>query len=127
MLNYTEVAPKDGLGLALLTADLQVMTDVVVDLAAVLKGAQDFRLFALHKHNQLYIASALVPLVRVALFVLAPLAWPIAKLLDCLLHSDDDESNEAYKRGELSALIRIQYEERLAAKRKRKQERCRNY
>jgi metal transporter CNNM len=74
--------------------------------------------------NQLAIASALVPLVRLALLLLAPIALPIAKLLDCLLHDDSEpESGAAYKRGELSALIRIQYEERLAAKRRRKQRR----
>eukprot|EP00977_Amphora_coffeiformis_P029897 scaffold43368_cov214-Amphora_coffeaeformis.AAC.3 len=77
--------------------------------------------------NQLAIASALVPVVRLALFLLAPLAWPIAKLLDCVLHTagedGDDHGSSVYKRGELSALIRIQYEERLASKRKRKQER----
>ena len=75
--------------------------------------------------NQLRIASALVPVVRLAMALLSPLAWPIAKLLDCLLHSDEEgeESSAVYKRGELSALIRIQYEERLAAKRKRKKER----
>lgn len=73
--------------------------------------------------NQLAIASALVPVVRVALFILTPLAWPIAKLLDCVLNSDEEDEQNAYKRGELSALVRIQYEDRLASKRKRKKER----
>ena len=72
--------------------------------------------------NQMKIASALTPLVKTAMFLLYPIAGPIAKLLDVLLH-DEDEHGSAYNRGELSALIRIQYEERLAAKRKRKQER----
>src|SRR3569832_2105050 len=36
----------------------------------------------------------------------------------------DEEQHEAYNRGELSALIRIQYEERMAAKRKRKKVRA---
>ena len=72
--------------------------------------------------NQMKIASALTPLVKTAMFLLYPIAGPIAKLLDVLLHDEDDHGS-AYNRGELSALIRIQYEERLAAKRKRKQER----
>lgn len=58
--------------------------------------------------------------------LLYPIAMPIATLLDWVLNDDDDHhggSNAPYNRGELSALIRIQYEERLAAKRKRKQER----
>lgn len=73
--------------------------------------------------NQLAIASALVPLVRLALLLLSPIAWPIAKLLDWLLHDEEAEEGGTYKRGELSALIRIQYEERMAAKRQRKQQR----
>jgi CBS domain containing-hemolysin-like protein len=73
--------------------------------------------------DQLKIASRLSPLVKTCMFVLYPVAGPIAKLLDYILH--DDEEHEAYNRGELSALIRIQYEERLAAKRKKKKERAR--
>lgn len=69
--------------------------------------------------NQLKIASGLVPVVRAAMCLLYPLAGPIAKMLDCLLHEDSDDAMEAYNRGELSALIRIQYEERLAQKRRR--------
>ena len=56
------------------------------------------------------------------MFVLYPIAGPIAKLLDYLLH--DDEESSAYNRGELSALIRIQFEERLARKQKLKAERA---
>lgn len=82
--------------------------------------------------NQLKIASALVPLVKVVSWLLYPVAGPIAALLDRLLHGHDDDndggvpsssSSAAYTRGELAALIRIQYEERLAVKRKRKQQR----
>jgi len=72
--------------------------------------------------EQLVIASRLAPLVKMAMFLLYPIAGPIAKLLDCLLH--DEEELSAYNRGELSALIRIQYEERLAMKRNRKRERA---
>jgi len=72
--------------------------------------------------NQMRIASNLTPLVKTAMCLLYPIAMPIAKMLDFVLH-DEDEGGSMYNRGELAALIRIQYEERLAAKRKRKQER----
>lgn len=86
--------------------------------------------------NQIAMASALVPLVQLVMWVLYPIAGPIAALLDRLLHvshgndADDDIDNNSnenhgpssatYTRGELSALIRIQYEERLAVRRRRK-------
>jgi hypothetical protein len=73
--------------------------------------------------NQLYIASSLVPVVQTVMFLLSPLAWPIATLLDWLLHDEDGADASVYKRGELSALIRIQYEGRLATKRRNKAER----
>lgn len=68
--------------------------------------------------NQLALASSLTPVVKFFLIVLYPIAGPIAKLLDILLH--DEEEMAAYNRGELSALVRIQYEERLASKRKKR-------
>jgi metal transporter CNNM len=84
--------------------------------------------------DQLHIATKLLPLVRVILWLAYPIAVPIAKLLDVLLHEkeeDDDHdgppshgTSAAYTRGELSALIRIQYEERLA-KRRHKQKKQR--
>lgn len=46
----SNVKPKDWLGLALLDEDWQVLADVVVDLAAVVRGAQDFRLFLWNHH-----------------------------------------------------------------------------
>ena len=52
------------------------------------------------------------------MFVLYPIAYPISKVLDKFLHEEDDES--AFDRGEISALVRIQYEERMANKRQRK-------
>jgi len=48
------------------------------------------------------------------MLVLWPIATPIVKLLDCLVPHDDDD--ELYHRGELSALIKIQHEEREAKK-----------
>jgi Cyclin M transmembrane N-terminal domain len=85
--------------------------------------------------DQLRIATNLLPLVRCIMWLAYPVAYPIAKLLDLLLHEredDDDDDGDgprnrtsaAYTRGELSALIRIQYEERLA-KRRHKQKKIR--
>ena len=48
--------------------------------------------------------------------------YPIAKLLDHVLH-DESEETGAFNRGELSALVRIQYEERLAFKQRNRIER----
>eukprot|EP00977_Amphora_coffeiformis_P002343 scaffold437_cov159-Amphora_coffeaeformis.AAC.22 len=63
MVNYTKVQPKDWLGLALMNADWQILADAVFDLASVLRGAQDFRLFVLQTQSsdasleQIYISS----------------------------------------------------------------------
>ena len=95
--------------------------------------------------NQVQMAARLVPLVKCVMFVTSPIATPIARMLDKVLHSDDgdgnDDDNETslrsirqqqqplyvdvtegnyYNRGELSALVRIQYEAQIAAKRHRK-------
>lgn len=51
--------------------------------------------------------------------LLWPITYPIAKVLDHVLHGDEDEDG-AFDRGEISALVRIQYEERIANKRQRK-------
>lgn len=73
--------------------------------------------------KQLAIAANLVPLVRFILLVLSPLAYPIAKILDHFLHDEDDSHGmNLYNRGELTALVRIQYEERMAMKKLRKKE-----
>jgi metal transporter CNNM len=50
--------------------------------------------------------------------VLWPLSFPIAKLLDHVLHDETSETPDAFGRGELSALVRIQYEERMAHKKR---------
>ena len=73
--------------------------------------------------NQLKIASSLVPLVRTIMIIVSPIAYPIAKTLDIVLH-DEEESHgmNMYNRGELTALVRIQFEERMEAKRRRKAE-----
>ena len=53
--------------------------------------------------------------------ILLPITYPIAKFLDQVLH-EEGEGDGAFDRGEISALVRIQYEERLANKRQRKKE-----
>lgn len=73
--------------------------------------------------SQMSLASRLIPLVKTVMCLLLPLAWPIAKMLDCLLH-DDEELGSMYSRGELTALVRIQYEERMASKRRHREERA---
>lgn len=89
--------------------------------------------------NQVELAAKLVPLVKTVMFVLAPIAVPIAKVLDRVLHDDSggdggEHKNDSsdveqdvtegnyYNRTELSALVRIQYESQLADKRRRKNE-----
>jgi len=75
--------------------------------------------------NRLAISCKLAPLVRFILWILCPLAWPIAKLLDKVLHEEGEEGfMQKYDQKELSALVRIQYEERLASKLKSKRERA---
>jgi metal transporter CNNM len=68
--------------------------------------------------HQLTLAHALLPLVRLVLWLLYPLAGPLAALLDALLPAPLDDAS--YTRSELAALIRIQYEERVAWQRKQK-------
>ena len=70
--------------------------------------------------QQLAVSSKLAPLVKFVLFILAPIAVPIAKILDYVLHHSD-ESMEKYDRGELGALVRLQFEDRISTKAKRKQ------
>lgn len=73
--------------------------------------------------NQMRLASRLIPLVRLVMCLLLPISYPIAKILDCLLH-DEGEKEGMYNRAELTALVRIQYEERLAAKRRNREQRA---
>ncbi|RHZ22436.1 hypothetical protein DYB31_011765 [Aphanomyces astaci] len=60
---------------------------------------------------QLPIAAALVPVVRVLTFVAFPLAWPVAKALDCVLGDDHDVSR--YKRNQLKALVALHHRKSL--------------
>ncbi|KAL7541213.1 hypothetical protein ACHAXR_010724 [Thalassiosira sp. AJA248-18] len=61
--------------------------------------------------DQLLLASKLAPAVSVSMTVFHPVTYPLVKLLDWLVPPASDE--EEYNRAELSALVRIQYEERM--------------
>lgn len=67
--------------------------------------------------DQLILASKLAPMVKWSMKALHPVTYPLVKLLDRLV--PDDESEEEYNRAELSALVRIQYEERMKAQKQR--------
>ncbi len=64
--------------------------------------------------QQLELGYYMVPLVKVLLFVLYPITKPCSMLLDYLVHGPEgeDHTQEEYNRGELSALVKIQYEQR---------------
>ena len=62
--------------------------------------------------RQMHIAYRLEPVMRFFLWIMYPIAGPLAKLLDYLTYEEDYE--EGYNRGELSALVRIQQEQDLA-------------
>jgi len=75
--------------------------------------------------NQVKMAAKWVNFTKFLLCITYPIAYPIARLLDFLVGGGDEEHEDGkggsvFNRNELAALIRIQYEERLAAKRRRK-------
>lgn len=61
--------------------------------------------------HQLYLGSKLAPLTRFFLWIMYPFAKPMALMLDFLVKEDESPGSDSYNRGELSALIRIQYED----------------
>lgn len=67
--------------------------------------------------HQLWLGYCMVPLVKLIMLVLYPVTKPCALLLDYIVHGPDgeDEMEEEYNRDELSALVKIQYEERQSA------------
>ena len=64
--------------------------------------------------GQLALAARLVPVIWVCTALFAPIAWPIAKLLDCWL-GDPSEEPDYFKRGELKALVKLQSSVALSA------------
>jgi len=63
--------------------------------------------------NQIPLAASMSPLVTALMAILCPIAWPIAKILDRAMKHDTNSSgiSKAYAREEISALVRIMYEE----------------
>ena len=54
--------------------------------------------------NQLKIASNLVPVVKIVMFIFFPISYPIAKLLDCIL---GDDHSKKFKNDDLKALVSL--------------------
>lgn len=72
--------------------------------------------------NRIQMAAACSTIVRCLMMILYPVAYPISKCLDYLVHNDDENGGSSvYNRSELAALVRIQYEQRLASKQRRHQ------
>ena len=71
--------------------------------------------------DQLELATKLAPIMKVSLLIFYPVAFPLSKVLDYIVHDGGEAPNVAnrYTRDELSALIRIQYEERMKSKSRR--------
>jgi len=70
--------------------------------------------------NQITMGAKLVPILRFVIIVTFPISYPMSKFLDKHVHGEDN-GDSAFKRGEISALVRIQYEERMAWKRRQSQ------
>lgn len=69
--------------------------------------------------DQLILASKLAPLVKTSMTILHPITYPLVKLLDRVVPTDDSANDEDYNRAELSALVKIQWEERMKAQRQK--------
>jgi len=59
--------------------------------------------------NQLFIAARFVPLVRTAIFLLYPIAFPISRVLDKLL---GEEHTNRFNKAELRALVKLHAQDR---------------
>jgi len=90
--------------------------------------------------DQMSIAATLVPIVKIVMIVLSPIAYPISLLLDKVLHPNNNNNHHGanqshpnveedaddsldivdFNREEIKALIRIQYEQGLKASMKDK-------
>lgn len=64
--------------------------------------------------DQLKLGYQMVPLVKVLLWLLYPIAKPLSLILDKIVHPEgEDLHSEEYNRAELAALVKIQYEKRM--------------
>ena len=78
--------------------------------------------------HQLYLGSKMAPITRFFLWMMYPFAWPLALVLDHLVKDEDGSTTKSgaeYNRGELSALVRIQYEDSWTGKKVKKRHRPR--
>jgi len=68
--------------------------------------------------DQLELATKLAPVMKLSLWLFYPVAYPLSKVLDHIVHEGGEAPSSAdrYSRDELSALIRIQYEDRVKIK-----------
>lgn len=66
--------------------------------------------------DQLRLGYYMVPLVKVLLFIMYPICKPMSLILDKIVHGSEPPPEEAYNRGELAALVKIQFEERMKKK-----------
>jgi metal transporter CNNM len=94
---------------------------VLLTLSTVLTPTNNRICITFSGPQKIELASRMVPLVKVVMALLWLIAYPIAKVLDLILHEESDGA-ENMNRNELSALVRVQYEERMANKRARKME-----
>lgn len=67
---------------------------------------------------QLELAAKLSPIMNYSLKIFWPIAYPLSKVLDYMVDSGEERPSvfDRYTRDELSALIRIQYDDRIRAK-----------
>jgi metal transporter CNNM len=67
---------------------------------------------------QLELASKLAPIMNLSLKLFWPIAYPLSKVLDYIVNSGEETPSvfNRYNRDELSALIRIQFDDRMRAK-----------
>eukprot|EP00980_Cylindrotheca_fusiformis_P021521 scaffold8369_cov121-Cylindrotheca_fusiformis.AAC.2 len=105
-----------------LEALVSPLVSVILSVTLVLFGGEIIPSAIFTGPNKIKLASQLTPLVRLVMLLLWPIAYPISKVLDHLLHDNEGEEVDAFNRRELSALVRIQYEERMASKRQHKKE-----
>lgn len=64
------------------------------------------------------LAAKLGPLLSASMTILHPITYPLVKLLDRVVPPEPDDEEE-YNRAELSALVRLQFEERIKAQRQK--------
>ncbi|KAL7484193.1 hypothetical protein ACHAW6_009829 [Cyclotella cf. meneghiniana] len=69
--------------------------------------------------DQLLLASRLVTLVKFSMTALHPITTPLVKLMDRLVPNNLNDNEEEYNRAYLSALVRIQFDERMKAQKQR--------